>query len=426
MGDVAYFYKTDGNNGTGYVRKYLITSSGIQQSDEKPIAVIQNNNGQYQTILLREIPQGDLQRMPFDIYGTILRPDLNGNYRQVYFDESNGTFSSQNTGGSSQSRKVSFNTPNISGLRKEYANESGQIVLRYVSETNGGTVIRIPVGNISDGKVNLYVNPSSELLQSDKMFNGWGQDYPFYINGQQYVADSNGNITPYSPPTDPGGGNTDPGGGTVDPGGGTIDPGGGGTVDPGGGGTVNPGGGGTVPPGGGGTVVNGQGIPGYDPSILLQTGQSGYQMPSGNSPITQSDVNRYFMSSWLAADKANKERWNTAYKGAAQTWANVQNYLQNVGKQERSDIQESYSDAGKAIQQDMTSRGLTGTTVLPTMQTGNVREMNKSLGRLNDRLTEQNLAYQNQMWGNMYNVLQSRNDQYPDLTQYLLLSRGTV
>lgn len=67
-------------------------------------------------------------------------------------------------------------------------------------------------------------------------------------------------------------------------------------------------------------------------------------------------------------------------------------YLQIDGTQQRADLQQQYRAMEAGGVQDMVSRGLTGSTILPTMRMGYQREYQSALNRLNESLQQRQLA----------------------------------
>jgi len=67
-------------------------------------------------------------------------------------------------------------------------------------------------------------------------------------------------------------------------------------------------------------------------------------------------------------------------------------YLQIDGTQQRADLQQQYRNLEAGGVQDMVSRGLTGSTILPTMRMGYQREHQAALNRLNESLQQRQLA----------------------------------
>ena len=120
------------------------------------------------------------------------------------------------------------------------------------------------------------------------------------------------------------------------------------------------------------------------------------------------------------------------------------NALQGQGQQEAIDIQRRYGELGAANQQDMVNRGLTGTTIMPTMRQGIAREQEGALSRLNERLINQRIGMDSQLSGDALSaqerlgqsILQGtagvqgdtlgfaerRTDAYPDMNQLINLA----
>lgn len=119
--------------------------------------------------------------------------------------------------------------------------------------------------------------------------------------------------------------------------------------------------------------------------------------------------------------------------------------LSGLGTQEKRDIDESYQKLGAVNQQDMVNRGLTGTTIMPTMRAGVERERQDALSRVNERLQREKLmtdaglsgdalGAQERMYGqglagylgatgDTLGFAERRNDTYPDLNQLMGLAQ---
>ncbi len=121
------------------------------------------------------------------------------------------------------------------------------------------------------------------------------------------------------------------------------------------------------------------------------------------------------------------------------------NALQGQGQQEAIDIQRRYGELGAANQQDMVNRGLTGTTIMPTMRQGIAREQEGALSRLNERLINQRIGMDSQLSGDALSAqerlgqsiltgaagvqgdtlgfAERRTDAYPDMNQLIQLAQ---
>ena len=79
-------------------------------------------------------------------------------------------------------------------------------------------------------------------------------------------------------------------------------------------------------------------------------------------------------------------------------------YLEGAGAQEKKDINTSFDNRGAANLQDMVGRGLTGSTILPGMQSANERYRSDALGGLQERLNQQRLATDSSLSGDTINA----------------------
>lgn len=76
--------------------------------------------------------------------------------------------------------------------------------------------------------------------------------------------------------------------------------------------------------------------------------------------------------------------------------------LEGSGDQERKDINEGYAAEQGGALNDLTSRGLAGTTITPNVRQGIERERTGAQGRLNQRLRQERLGLESYLAGNTY------------------------
>lgn len=109
--------------------------------------------------------------------------------------------------------------------------------------------------------------------------------------------------------------------------------------------------------------------------------------------------------------------YNTAY-GQAKA-ANEARYQQMLDianqttNQRAADIQSSYAGQSANAMQNLARLGMANTTVAPTMQLGIEREKQSSLNRLADEMQQTKL-----------NIINSRQDEYPDLSSIQSIIAG--
>ena len=92
---------------------------------------------------------------------------------------------------------------------------------------------------------------------------------------------------------------------------------------------------------------------------------------------------------------------NPAMAQYEQRLAESMRMLEGLGKQQKKDLRQRYQAREGAGMQDMVSRGLTGTTILPTMRMGYQREHESELGRLDESLRQQRLGVYGSLTGEM-------------------------
>lgn len=120
---------------------------------------------------------------------------------------------------------------------------------------------------------------------------------------------------------------------------------------------------------------------------------------------------------------ANLQRYADIDKGYSDRFASAMSTMEGLGDQERADISSRYRGLQSSQQQDLTSRGLTGTTILPTMQQGVAQQETAAQGRLGERLRREKLGYQTQLSGEQLAFQERRNDIGPDLGMLMQLAQ---
>jgi hypothetical protein len=86
-----------------------------------------------------------------------------------------------------------------------------------------------------------------------------------------------------------------------------------------------------------------------------------------------------------------KDYYDTVYDQYQDREDTAMSMLNGLGDQEKKDLEQNWKEQQAAGTQNMISSGLTGTTIMPTMNMGYEREKNADLSRLNERLQEQKL-----------------------------------
>lgn len=130
---------------------------------------------------------------------------------------------------------------------------------------------------------------------------------------------------------------------------------------------------------------------------VQETGKQWTQFEQGMLPLFDRRQNQLMSE----ADRRLAE--GTAF--ANQRYSEGMDILARAGEQERRDINSQYDALAGETMQQLTSRGLGGTTVLPAMRAGVERQRSDAMGRLNDRLTQQRSSVHAGLSGDALNTL---------------------
>jgi len=102
----------------------------------------------------------------------------------------------------------------------------------------------------------------------------------------------------------------------------------------------------------------------------------------------------------LLSDEAGKSR-SELLGALTGRYDKAMGMLEGLGDQERKDIIKAYGERGAQVKSDLVRRGMGGTTINPTMQLGVDRERTDAIGRLEERLRQQQLGTHAQLSGDI-------------------------
>lgn len=369
MGDTRYGYTLS----DGKIWKFQIAAGTERTPYGRMISIgtYTGNSQSPQTMNFTSTPSQD-----FFTYGIPFAPTitLNGTPQKLNSDGTAFVPSDSSTGGN-----IGNGTQKPSGATREWKVEGGKLVIRD-KWSDGSIANEYVVGTKNaDGSFTI----TNAVGQSDLENFGIGSTTPITFNGVQGTI-ANGKFVPSTTNTTGTTGNT----GTT------------------------------------GTTNDYSGVPGYSADLLneINNGQGKTYLPV--SGVTSDQLNTSFFNSWQEADLANKTRWNAAYKAAMDSYLQTMNDVSGLGNQQKIDLGQTYTNLAGSAQQNVAQRGLSGTTIKPTMQMGVTRQYGDAMNRLNEQLRRERLGYQTGATNTIMNVLQQRNDSYPDLTNYLMLKQG--
>lgn len=145
----------------------------------------------------------------------------------------------------------------------------------------------------------------------------------------------------------------------------------------------------------------------------ITAGQGLSALAQAYRPPAQRLMDEY-QKAYDEARAANEARYADILKGYQGRYGSVMGMFEGMGDQARRDIRRDYTNLMGAGQQDLVSRGLTGTTILPTMRMGYEREMQGALGRHEEQLRRERLGYEAGLSADTLGFMERRTDTYPD------------
>lgn len=155
----------------------------------------------------------------------------------------------------------------------------------------------------------------------------------------------------------------------------------------------------------------------YGASRGLPTGSLQYQLAEQKRQKLMDEQKKAFEE----AKAANESRYQDILGGYNKSKEDAIGTIQAMGAQERADIEQNAKNRYAQVQQDTTSRGLTGTTILPTLQAGVNRDSLAEQGRLADRMRSLQVNTQMSTDRDRLGFMERREDVYPDMSSYMNL-----
>ena len=153
----------------------------------------------------------------------------------------------------------------------------------------------------------------------------------------------------------------------------------------------------------------------YNPLLAFSPPPGGLQAPQ------QRNVADEYQAAYDRARMENLQRYQDILGGYAERYRRGVRGMEKDGDYERQDIKAAHKRYAGQLRQNLTNRGLTGSTIAPVMQRGAIRDMNRDVGSLNDRLRQQRRSLDANLSGDMLSFMERRTDSYPDMNQLINL-----
>jgi hypothetical protein len=133
-----------------------------------------------------------------------------------------------------------------------------------------------------------------------------------------------------------------------------------------------------------------------------------------NNPIIAA-----YEAAYNRARAANESRYNDILGQYKERYSRIMGTLATTGAQELSDTQEAWARRQAATSAGLAERGLSNTTIAPTMAAGNTRELTADLARRRDAQALARTGTDASLSGDTLQFMERRTDAYPDLSAYV-------
>lgn len=156
----------------------------------------------------------------------------------------------------------------------------------------------------------------------------------------------------------------------------------------------------------------------YNPLLAFSPPPGGAKTGGGGMSLSDQ-----YQMAYDRARRENLERYQDILGGYAERYRRGTRNLEQDGDYERQDIKAAHKQYRGQIHSNLVNRGLTGSTVAPTLMQGAIRNENRDVGSLNDRLQQRRRALEAGLSGDMLSFMERRTDAYPDLNQLIHLQQ---
>ena len=139
-------------------------------------------------------------------------------------------------------------------------------------------------------------------------------------------------------------------------------------------------------------------------------------------PLGQGLADEY-QTAFDEAKAVNEQRYEDIDKGYSERLDTAMNELEGLGLHESAQINQRYDELFAEGQQDAVSRGLSGSTLMPTLRAGVDQQRSQDLGALEERLSASKSQTYSDLFGQQLQFQERREDMYPDFNLLAKLSQ---
>lgn len=145
---------------------------------------------------------------------------------------------------------------------------------------------------------------------------------------------------------------------------------------------------------------------------------------AGGGGVGGGDVASDYQKAYDEAKAANEQRYQDILGGYRSRYGEAMDTMEGLGRQQRKDLRSDYGQQMAQQNQYLAARGLSGTSLQPTLQQGLIGKQGEAMTRLNESLKRERLGYQTGLSGDTLGFMERREDEYPDYAQMERLAKA--
>ena len=157
--------------------------------------------------------------------------------------------------------------------------------------------------------------------------------------------------------------------------------------------------------------------------LRRNTGVGGFVTGGGGGISLARNVLQQFEDSRQSANQANESRFQEIKSGFSARRQRALDLLKQSTGQRAADIRQTFAGRQSQSASDLVSRGLSGTTIKPTIAAGIAREEQGALNQLRDQEIQRQIGVDAGLEGDRLAFLERRTDTGPDTSTLLDLAR---
>ena len=158
--------------------------------------------------------------------------------------------------------------------------------------------------------------------------------------------------------------------------------------------------------------------------LLGSPGAGGYNLvPGGGGAGGGGGGGGGYLDDLDAANAANRKRHEEIKGGLSRRYQRGVGAMASLGTQQEADINQRYDSQASQVQQGMVNRGLTVSTIGPTMQLGVKRARGDELSRAKESRTLAGIDVDARLSGDYWSAVERHTQQAPDLAPYLSVAQ---